>query len=113
MVIQVHFALFISLFMAPMAAKQGAHNRLNTRNASPLAAVKTAAIFWAAIGYQTFFAYLAGIVAYGIGRLFTGEGFNAVTAVACVIIIWFLYLLFRPQKNYRLQKTVSAISAQR
>ena len=95
--------LLFNLLCAPCFAAMGAIKReMNSRK-----------WFWAAIGYQTFFAYLAGIVAYGIGRLFTGEGFNAVTAVACVIIIWFLYLLFRPQKNYRLQKTVSAISAQR
>ncbi len=95
--------LVFNLLCAPCFAAMGAIKReMNSRK-----------WFWAAIGYQTFFAYLAGIVAYGIGRLFTGEGFNAVTAVACVIIIWFLYLLFRPQKNYRLQKTVSAISAQR
>lgn len=95
--------LVFNLLCAPCFAAMGAIKReMNSRK-----------WFWAAIGYQTFFAYLAGIVAYGIGRLFTGEGFNAVTVVACVIIIWFLYLLFRPQKNYRLQKTVSAISAQR
>ena len=28
---QNHFILFISLFIAPIAAKQGAHKRLNTR----------------------------------------------------------------------------------
>lgn len=28
----VHFALFISLLIAPIAAKQGAQRRLNTRN---------------------------------------------------------------------------------
>ena len=69
--------------------------------------------FWAAIGYQTFFAYLAGIVAYGIARLFTGEGFGVTTAAACLIVVWFLYLLLRPQKNtgtYR--KAVPAVSAQ-
>ena len=32
MAAQNHFLLFISLLIAPIAAKQGAHNKLNTRN---------------------------------------------------------------------------------
>lgn len=93
--------LVFNLLCAPCFAAMGAIKReMNSRK-----------WFWAAIGYQTFFAYLAGTVAYGIGRLFTGEGFGGVTAIAFVIIVWFLYLLFRPQKNRSLNRPVSAVSA--
>ena len=34
-----------------------------------------------------------------IGRLFTGAGFGIGTVVAIVIIIAFIYLLFRPYKE--------------
>ena len=95
--------LVFNLLCAPCFAAMGAIRReMNSRK-----------WFWAAIGYQTFFAYLAGIVAYGIARLFTGEGFGVTTAAACLIVVWFLYLLLRPQKNtgtYR--KAVPAVSAQ-
>ncbi len=89
--------LVFNLLCAPCFAAMGAIKReMNSRK-----------WFWAAIGYQTFFAYLAGIVAYGIGRLFTGEGFGVITVIAFVIIVWFLYLLFRPQKNRSIRKAVS------
>ena len=95
--------LVFNLLCAPCFAAMGAIKReMNSRK-----------WFWAAIGYQTFFAYLAGIVAYGIGRLFTGEGFGIVTAIAFVIIVWFLYLLFRPQKNRGVHKSIPAVSVQR
>ncbi len=95
--------LVFNLLCAPCFAAMGAIKReMNSRK-----------WFWAAIGYQTFFAYLAGIVAYGIGRLFTGEGFGIVTAIAFAIIVWFLYLLFRPQKNRGVHKSIPAVSAQR
>ena len=42
----VHFALFISRFMAPIAAKQGAQSRLNTRKEYPVMPVNACAMFW-------------------------------------------------------------------
>ena len=55
--------------------------------------------FWIAIGYQCGFAYLVALVINQIGRLFTGAGFGIGTVVAIVIIIAFIYLLFRPYKE--------------
>ncbi len=56
--------------------------------------------FWFAIGYQCGIAYLASLVVYRIGGLFTGAcGFGIWTVVAAAIIIGFLYLLFRPYKE--------------
>ena len=55
--------------------------------------------FWIAIGYQCGFAYLVALVINQIGRLFTGAGFGVGTVVAFVIIVAFIYLLFRPYKE--------------
>ena len=55
--------------------------------------------FWIAIGYQCGFAYLVSLVINQIGRLFIGAGFGIGTVVAIVIIIAFIYLLFRPYKE--------------
>ena len=55
--------------------------------------------FWVAIGYQCGFAYLVALVINQIGRLFTGAGFGVGTVVAFVIIVAFIYLLFRPYKE--------------
>ena len=55
--------------------------------------------FWVAIGYQCGFAYLVSLVVNQIGGLFAGNGFGIGTVVAIVIIIGFLYLLFRPYKE--------------
>lgn len=51
---------------------------------------------WAAIAYQTGFAYIASLCIYQLGMLFTGHGFGIGTAVAILFVILFLYLLFRP-----------------
>ena len=45
------------------------------------------------------FAYLVALVINQIGRLFTGAGFGVGTVVAFVIIVAFIYLLFRPYKE--------------
>ena len=58
--------------------------------------------FWIAIGYQCGFAYLVALVINQIGSLFTGAGVG--TVVAFVIIVAFIYLLFRPYKE---SKTLS------
>ena len=55
--------------------------------------------FWIAIGYQCGFAYLVALVINQIGSLFTGAGFGVGTVVAFVIIVAFIYLLFRPYKE--------------
>jgi len=59
---------------------------------------------WIAIGYQTIFAYCVALCIYNLGVLFTGGGFTVWTAVAIVIVILFVYLLFRkPSTPNRLE----------
>jgi len=67
--------------------------------------------FWAAFGYQMVFAYLAGLAVFGIGRLFTGQGFGVTTVFGFLVVIFFLYMLLRPQKNRGAKRAVSAIQA--
>ena len=55
--------------------------------------------FWIAIGYQCGLAYLVSLCVARIGMLVTGAGFSVWTIVAFVIIIAFIYLLFRPYKE--------------
>lgn len=55
--------------------------------------------FWFAIGYQTGLAYVVSLCIYQIGALITGTGFGLWTAAAFLLIIGFLYLLFRPYKE--------------
>jgi ferrous iron transport protein B len=59
-----------------------------------------------AIGYQTGFAYLVALCVYRIGLLLTTGAFGAGTAAAFVVILLFLYLLFRPAAP-RLRKAAS------
>ena len=55
--------------------------------------------FWFAIGYQCLLAYVVAMVIYQLGTFFTGGGFGIGTIVAIVLVIGFLYLLFRPYKE--------------
>lgn len=55
--------------------------------------------FWFAIGYQTILAYVVALCIYQLGTLFTGGGFGIGTIVALLLVIGFLYLLFRPYKE--------------
>ena len=55
--------------------------------------------FWFAIGYQTILAYAASLCVYQVGTLITAGTFGIGTVVACIIIVGFLYLLFRPYKE--------------
>ncbi len=55
--------------------------------------------FWFAIGYQCIFAYVVALCIYQIGSLVTGAGFGIGTAVAILLVIAFIYLLFRPYKE--------------
>ncbi len=52
--------------------------------------------FWFAIGYQTLLAYVTAMCIYQLGTFFTGGGFGVGTVVAVLLVIGFLYLLFRP-----------------
>ena len=55
--------------------------------------------FWFAIGYQTILAYTVALCVYQIGTLATKGTFGIGTVVAFVLIVGFLYLLFRPYKE--------------
>ena len=55
--------------------------------------------FWFAIGYQTLLAYVVSLCVYQIGTLVTTGAFGIGTIAAFVLIIVFIYLLFRPYKE--------------
>lgn len=52
--------------------------------------------FWFAIGYQCGLAYLVSLCIYQIGNIFAAGSFGIGTAVAILVIIGFVYMLFRP-----------------
>jgi ferrous iron transport protein B len=55
--------------------------------------------FWIAIGYQCGFAYLVSLCIYQIGTLISAGTFGVGTVAAFLIIIGFIYMLFRPYKE--------------
>ncbi|MCI6995362.1 MAG: ferrous iron transport protein B [Eubacterium sp.] len=81
--------LIFNLLCAPCFAAMGAIKR----------EMNNAKWFWFAIGYQTILAYAASLCVYQIGTLITTGAFGIGTAVAFIIIVGFLYLLFRPYKE--------------
>lgn len=69
--------------------------------------------FWFAIGYQCVLAYLVSLCVYQIGTWFTTGVFGVGTVVAVLIIIGFIYLLFRPYQEsktlkFNMKKTAGA-----
>ncbi len=60
--------------------------------------------FWFAIGYQCLLAYVVSLCVYQLGNLFTGAGFGIWTVAAILLVIGFLYLLFRPYKESKTLK---------
>lgn len=81
--------LVFNLLCAPCFAAMGAIKR-EMNNAKWL---------WFAIGYQTIFAYCVSLCVFQIGTLVTGGGFGIGTAVAFILVLVFLYVLFRPYKE--------------
>lgn len=81
--------LVFNLLCAPCFAAMGAIKR----------EMNNARWFWIAVGYQTILAYLASLCIYQLGTFFTGGGFSLGTAVAILVVIGFVYLLFRPYKE--------------
>ncbi len=53
---------------------------------------------WATIGYMTALAYAASLATYQLGMLFAHGQFGFFTIVAMIVVIVFLYLLFKPAK---------------
>jgi len=80
--------LVFNLLCAPCFAAMGAIKR----------EMNNAKWFWFAIGYQTGLAYLVALCIYQIGTLITVGTFGIGTVVAFIIVIAFLYLLFKPYK---------------
>ena len=81
--------LVFNLLCAPCFAAMGAIKR----------EMNNAKWFWFAIGYQCGLAYVVSLCIYQIGTLLTGGGFGIGTVVAFVLVVAFLYLLFRPYKE--------------
>jgi ferrous iron transport protein B len=81
--------LVFNLLCAPCFAAMGAIKR----------EMNNVRWFWFAIGYQTILAYLVSLCIFQIGTLITTGVFGFGTAAAFVIILGFVYLLFRPYKE--------------
>ena len=81
--------LVFNLLCAPCFAAMGAIKR----------EMNNAKWFWFAIGYQCGLAYIVSLCIYQFGTQFTGGGFGLWTVVAVVLLIAFLYMLFRPYKE--------------
>ena len=86
--------LVFNLLCAPCFAAMGAIKR----------EMNNAKWFWFAIGYQCVLAYIVSLCIYQIGTLAMGGGFGLGTIVAFILILGFVYLLFRP---YRESKTLN------
>ena len=95
--------LVFNLLCAPCFAAMGAIKR----------EMNNAKWFWFAIGYQCLLAYLVALCIFQFGTLFTGGGFGIGTVAAIVILIGFLYMLFRPYKESTSlnANTVSSVKA--
>ena len=95
--------LVFNLLCAPCFAAMGAIKR----------EMNNTKWFWFAIGYQCLLAYLVSLCIFQFGTLFTGGGFGIGTVAAIVILIGFLYMLFRPYKESTSLKanTVSSVKA--
>ena len=85
----------------------------NLLNSPCLAAISTMAQqmqsrkwFWFAIIFQNVFAYCVALVFYQFGLLMEGGSFGIGTAAAVVVLLGFLYMLFRPDP-YKNQKKAS------
>ena len=81
--------LVFNLLCAPCFAAIGAIKR----------EMNSAKWTWFAIGYQCIFAYAVSLCVYQFGMLFTGKALGIGTAAAFLVLIGFLYLLFRPYKE--------------
>ena len=81
--------LVFNLLCAPCFAAMGAIKR----------EMNNAKWFWFAIGYQCGLAYIVSLCIYQIGTLAMDGGFGLGTIVAFILILGFVYLLFRPYKE--------------
>ncbi len=92
--------LVFNLLCAPCFAAMGAIKR----------EMNNAKWFWFAIGYQTLLAYVVSLCVYQLGTLLTTGAFGIGTVVAFLLIIGFLYLLFRPYKESQKRNVPKSVS---
>ncbi len=83
--------LVFNLLCAPCFAAMGAIKR----------EMNHAKWFWFAIGYQTGLAYVVSLCVYQLGNLFSTGAFGAGTVAAFLLVIGFVYLMFRPYQESR------------
>lgn len=87
--ISAYSFLVFNLLCAPCFAAMGAIKR----------EMNNTKWFWTAIGYQTGLAYLVSLCIYQVGTFITTGTFGFGTITAGIVIIAFLYMLFRPYKE--------------
>lgn len=61
--------------------------------------------FWFAVGYQTGLAYVVSLCVYQLGTLISGGGFSFWSVIAFLLVLGFIYLLFRPYRESKTLKT--------
>ena len=88
--------LVFNLLCAPCFAAMGAIKR----------EMNNAKWFWFAIIFQNVFAYCVALMFYQFGLLMEGGSFGIGTVAAVVVLLGFLYMLFRPDP-YKNQKKAS------
>lgn len=81
--------MVFNLLCAPCFAAMGAIKR----------EMNNAKWFWFAIGYQTLLAYASALCVYQIGTLISTGVFGIWTVIAFLLVIGFVYLLFRPYRE--------------
>lgn len=81
--------LVFNLLCAPCFAAMGAMKR----------EMNNAGWFWFAVGYQTLLAYVVSLCIFQIGTLITAGTFGIGTVMALLLVVGFIYLLFRPYKE--------------
>lgn len=94
--------LIFNLLCAPCFAAMGAIKR----------EMNNSRWFAFAIGYQCLLAYVASLCVYQIGTFISGGSLGFFTIVAFLLVIGFLYLLFRPyRKSDTLNVTLRSVAA--
>ena len=89
--------LVFNLLCAPCFAAIGAIRR----------EMNSAAWTWFAILYQCGFAYAVSLMIFQIGRFFAGEPEKAGLVAAIVVLVFILFMLFRPSKGSPRKKSCS------
>ena len=97
--ISAYSFLVFNLLCAPCFAAIGAIKR----------EMNNARWTWFAIAYECGFAYAAALIIYQIGGLLSGQvGFSVFTVLAFAVLVFALYMLFRPYKESVKLESVNA-----